>query len=578
MTALLDPAIAEVDDVRFASSVPMASVQQAVHQDAMRSLRCSDFLQTVLHLGGKPFSIKEYPYLIDIYDLFYPEILMLTARQVAKSTLLASKMAGNALVMPGGSQIMVSPLHDQACVFSMQRLLDFLDGSPFVKESIFSGPDTVNQVLRKRCTNGHQITIGYAQRDADRLRGQSIKGARNQGPNDPGPFMGFDEVQDILPEVIPVVKELAFRAKNPQYWYTGTPKSTNNHVEGMRAHSTAREWAVKCHHTGCGYWNMKWDRSNIGDTGIICSKCGGKLNTDRGEWVPRRKLDLHRGRAAQVTMESFRIPQLIVKPIMDDPFKYRELLDKQSRYPEEKFDNEVLGLATESGSQPVTREQVLRCCDPNRKNVVPNGKAPGMPPLFMGVDWAFHGLDSRTFVIIGGWNPFPKMLDIYFAKAFVGAESNTKYQVQWIKDNFRKAYCRIMGADWGAGHHQNLELIDEFTEQQVMQIWYPGMQGAGASGRRARYDMPTRKWHMARTRTMTDIFRAIKKGWARFPRAEESEDLIKDILAISAEFNEKTQLLHYVHVDPDDGMHALNFGSLAGEYYMRGDFRGVTAS
>ena len=396
----------------------------------------ADLAQEILCLGGTPYSIKEYPYLRAIYNSPAREIGLFTARQIAKSTFLASKLVTNAFVQPNGRQVLVSPLMEQAYVFSMQRLKDFIHDSPLVKNTIFTGAQVVDQVLRKVFTNGHMITLGYAQRTADRLRGQSIKD---------GGVLGFDEVQDILPDVIPVVKELAFRAKDVSYLYGGTPKSFANHMEQMRARSTGNEWAVKC---GCGFWNYEWDERNIGDRGVICARCSKPIDTNTGEWIRRRELDLHRGKDAKITMESFRVPQLIVKPIMDDPLKWRELLDKFRSYSGEKFYNEVLGLPFDSASQPITREQLVRCCDSSRPNALPDPNDPSIPSLVMGVDWAFLAENSYTFVVVGAWRSFPSRFDVYYWKCFKGNESDSMFQIEWIIKTCREYGIKMVG-DWG---------------------------------------------------------------------------------------------------------------------------------
>ena len=531
----------------------------------VRKISPADLVQRVLHLDGEPFSIAEFPYLRAIYNSPAKDVGLFTARQIAKSTFLASKLVANALTQPRGRQVLVSPLMEQAYVFSMQRLKDFIHHSPIIRAAIFDGPGKVDQVLRKEFTNGHMITLGYAQRTADRLRGQSIK--------DNG-VLGFDEIQDIFPEVIPVVQELAFRAKNVTNLFCGTPKSTANHMEKMRAKSTGNEWAVKCHNMGCGHWNYEWTERNIGDSRVVCAKCQQPIDTNRGEWVRRRHLDLEKGRNARVTMESFRVPQLIVKPIMDDPRKWRELLDKLRNYSTEKFHNEVLGLPFDSATQPVTRDQVERCCDPARRNAIPDPTDTTVPGLVMGLDWAFLAENSFTFVVIGAWRTFPSKFDVYYWKIFRGIESDSAYQVDWVVNTVRNNDIQIVAADWGAGHVQNIQLANALGEDRVAQLWHTSRKGLGAMGSRAKWDPKGRKWHLARTRVLTDTFESIRRQATVLPRVEESQDLIDHILAVQMEHREETNTTFYTNIDPDDGLHALTFAELGGELLLRGSFDG----
>lgn len=527
-------------------------------------VRPSQLVQDLLYLGDQqPFSIADYPYLHQIYDTDAREVCLFTGRQVSKSTYLASKMLTNVPFLPDGRQILVSPLMDQSTEFSVQRLRPFIEHSPVLK-AMMSGDYKIDQVLRKGFCNRHVIALGYAQRTADRLRGQSIK--------DNG-VLGFDEIQDILPEVIPVVKEMAFRAKNVSYLYCGTPKSLSNHMETKyRAFSTGNEWAVKCTH--CNHWNLRWDEENIGNTGIVCRRCKGSINTNTGQWVSARKMDLHAGLAARVTKESFRIPQLIVKPIMDDPLKFRELLDKLRGYSQEKFYNEVLGLPYDSAAQPIKLEQILACCDKNLSNRIPEPDEPGVPPLVMGVDWAFLAENSFTYVTIGGWTSFPHKFKLYYAKIFRGPEADSEYQVKWILETVQKYGIKMVCADWGAGHVQNLQLVRALGEERVAQVWHTALKSKGAVGERARWHPKSRKWHLARTRVMTDTFESLRRGEITLPKAEEISHLIDHTLAIQMELRPETNIPFYNNLSPDDGFHSLTFCMLGSELYTRGDFAG----
>ncbi|MDZ4864476.1 MAG: phage terminase large subunit family protein [Gemmatimonadota bacterium] len=528
----------------------------------------SEFVQKILRLNGEAFSLKDFPYLDAIYNTNAKEVGLFTARQVSKSTTLASKLILHAVTEPHGRQVLVTPLQEQAYVFATQRLNDFINGSPIVKRCFFDGPNCIDQMLKKRFnSNDHLITLGYAERTANRLRGQSAG------------RLSFDEVQDIYPEVIPVVKELTFRAKNPSVWYCGTPKGMQNHMEGMRKRSTGNQWAVRCHHPGCRFWNMRWDESNIGDTGVICARCKQSINTNSGQWVSAKQLDFERGRDALVTMESYRIPQLIVKPIMDDPMKWREILAKLRSYPTAQLYNEVFGLPYDSGSQPVSIEQLRACCDPERHNILPDAQNRKLPPLIMGVDWAFNGENSYTVVTIGGWDPFPTKFQLYYWKIFKGNETDSVFQIEWIQRIFRQCNIRLIGADWGAGHVQNLQLINALGDDALIQFFHTGMTGTGAArAARAKWEPRTRKFHLARTRVLTDTFETIRQRQLTLPRFEECGEFVDQIMNESLEFNEKTNTQRYTNALPDDCLHATTYGMLAGEFFLRGDFGGHMGS
>lgn len=534
----------------------------------MVKVRPSKLVSRLLRLNGQPFSISEYPYLDAIYDTDAREVALFTARQIAKSTTLASKMVTEAVVDPPGThQILVTPLQDQAYVFSTQRLRPFIDDSPIIKDGFFSGDNVIDQMLLKQLSNGNMLSLGYAQRTADRLRGRSAGKIK------------FDEFQDIFPDVISIIKEMAFRQKASSYWYCGTPKSLSNHTEAVRAKSTGNEWAVKCREAGCNRWNYQWTERNIGESGVVCEFCLKPLNTNLGQWISARKRDTHLGKDSRVTMESFRIPQLIVKPIMDDPIKWRELLDKLRDYPTEQFHNEVLGLPFDSGTQPITIDQLRDCCDSNRKNQMPARDDRSIPRLCMGVDWAFNGENSFTFIVVGAWHPFPNRFVVYYWKIFKGHESDSILQINQIIKMVKEHNIALLGADWGAGAVQNLALINALGESAVAQMFHTAIKAAGGKAfNRAKWEPKTRKWHLARTAVLTDTFEDMRKQRVRFPRFEDNEILFQHILAEALEYKPEVNRTFYTNINPDDGLHALCYAQLAGELLVKGGFGGHAGS
>jgi hypothetical protein len=256
---------------------------------------------------------------------------------------------------------------------------------------------------------------------------------------------------------------------------------------------------------------------------------------------------------------------------MSNPGKYLELLTKVRDYSTEQLYNEVFGLSYDSSSQPIKEEQVIACCDPELHNVPPDPAYKAYPPLVMGVDWAFIAEKSYTFVTIGGWDPFPNKFRLYYWKQYKGSEADSLFQIQDIIRLFRQTGCQMLAADWGAGHVQNIQLVNELGEDRVMQVWHTGMQSKGTA-KRAVYEPKTRKYHLARTAVLTDTFETFKRRMIVTPRREECDVLHSNILAVSMEYNERTNRTSYVNIEPDDGLHSLTYCMLAGEMLAAGGF------
>ena len=87
----------------------------------------------------------------------------------------------------------------------------------------------------------------------------------------------------------------------------------------------------------------------------------------------------------------YRISQLQVKWI-----PIHEILEKKENYSTAKYYNEVLGLAYDSGTKPITKFEIRECCN-TQPNLMAPLKAHNHMPIFMGVDW---GTGEIGFTVI----------------------------------------------------------------------------------------------------------------------------------------------------------------------------------
>ena len=68
-----------------------------------------------------------------------------------------------------------------------------------------------------------------------------------------------------------------------------------------------------------------------------------------------------------------------------------------------------------------------------------------------------------------------------------------------------------------------------------------------------------------RNQAMNDIFSLIKQQKIVFPRWEESQTFLEDILNIQTEYNEELGKSKYINVGPDDFLHATLFAILSAQ-------------
>ena len=213
---------------------------------------------------------------IDIYNGTWDELILKCGRQTGKSTTNANFLLTEACGIPHFGQLYLSPSRLQTQKFSNAKLQKTIDYSTLVKE-VFVSTRTMQNVLHKSLTNGSEIFLNYASDDPDRVRGDSSD--RNF----------YDEVQDMLYDIIPVVQEAASYSDYQQAIYTGTPKSLENTMEFLWTKSDQSEWMMKC--PGCKKFSYVKDDKIIGLKGPICRACGKLLDIRDGFWFSKYPLD-----------------------------------------------------------------------------------------------------------------------------------------------------------------------------------------------------------------------------------------------------------------------------------------------
>jgi hypothetical protein len=102
------------------------------------------------------------------------------------------------------------------------------------------------------------------------------------------------------------------------------------------------------------------------------------------------------GKRLKSPFESYRIPQLMVPWL-----EWGDILDKQKRSSRAGFHNEVLGLSYDSGTRPLTRQDIIDNCIPGftmspDSMAQVNADLGEASPVFAGIDWGCHDEETRT--------------------------------------------------------------------------------------------------------------------------------------------------------------------------------------
>lgn len=477
----------------------------------------------------KPFDFSSRRYLRQIYDTGSKRTLLKCGRQVEKSTMLGNKLISYSCINTALNCLYVSPTNQQTKVFSQDRLKEPIETSRYLKA--WTTTKLSDNVFLKKFINRSQITLRYAYINADRVRGI------------PADVICLDELQDLLTDNIPVIEECASHSHLKIFMYSGTPKSLDNTIEFYWSNfSTQNEWAVPCHRHGFNtaegkkgasiYWNIL-SEEHIGNKSLVCDKCRKPINAmdDLSQWVA---LNPNIIKLIPKPFEGYRIPQLMVPWI-----PHEEIIQKQRTYSRGKFYNEVLGLSYDSGTRPLTRQDVLDNCD-DRLVLTPEyldkvkSILGGAFPVYGGIDWG-TGENTFTVLSLGAYMGDGKF-SIFYVRRFEGRESEPQFQIEEISKIISEWRVQLVGCDYGGGFWPNDELTRRFGWHRVVKFQYSGQQS-----KKVDWQEKLHRFMVHRTEVMSDVFNAIKRRDVfRFPNWQQFQTpFASDMLNIFSEFNEQ---------------------------------------
>lgn len=483
------------------------------------------------------FSFEGRRHMLRCYDTPARRLLLFCGRQVEKSTLIGNIILCYMSLIPGYKALFVSPSATQTKTFSNDRIKDPIETSPTLKR--FTTTMLSQNIFEKQFVNRSKVTLRYAYLNADRTRGI------------PAHVLAVDEFQDILQDNVPVMRHCLSHAPKhlKREIFSGTPKSLDNHLEYYRANmSTQCEWVVPC--DACNHWNILGEK-NIGKKGLVCESCSRRINPmhERAQWAAM---------VADAPWESYRIPQLMV-PWLDWE---QDILHNYEHDPRDKFYNECLGISYDSGLRPLTTGQLRDICCKSHlafDDVEKYRHLSYQQGVYAGIDWG-TGEHSYTVIFLGTY--VDMKFRVIFAHRFTGEEVDPEVQLARIIEIIRYFNVKWIGSDYGGGFSSNYKLIKTFGFERVKQFQYLARSSRG----KITWEGKFKRFMVARTEVMSDIFNAMKRGKVEFPNWKEFKDPFgQDMLNIFSEYNEQLKMIQYKHGadKPDDSFHSFLYCWLA---------------
>lgn len=517
----------------------------------------SVFAESTYLLDGRPFRLTDRHYLKAIYDSDIEEGMIMSGRQVEKSTTESTHIANYTLLIPHFKALYFAPLTDQVRVFSRERIGRLYEYSQEnVVKRHFIDKNNAQAVMLKEFNNGSVNYLKHCFEMGDNIRGITVNG-----------IFG-DEIQDIHIDALPVIKEtqshaLTAGAQMRVTWYTGTPKTFSNTIQQYWDKSSQNEWVVKCPH--CNKYQIM-SVKNLTPTEFICVKC--KMNLPRMAITNGMWYSCQSGKR----LKGFRISQLMVPWIKAD-----DIWEKYINYSAEKFNNEVLGRSYENAEKPFN-PLILSQISNNDHSFY--GRAEGVfanTKNFMGVDWG-KGEKSFTVVVIYSHSPLTGKYQLLYAKKYqTSQEVDPDYQVRDISNLmviFKIAYSIV---DWGFGFVQYKKLQQSFGTR-VAACYYSFNQKM-----ETKWNAVDQTWVVNRTKVIQNYVKAVYSLQIAWPGTKKDEYmwLFDHHLAEQAEYrksmNGRSEDLMYNHQEgqPDDGMHACVYALLASILHPRSAASGV---
>lgn len=490
----------------------------------------TDFIQKTMMLDGQRWSFANRPYIYPIINNNATRTLMLAARQVEKSTTMAGRHLAKGCLNANRSYLYVSPTMKQTGVFSRKKVDEVFETSPLIKQNFYPGVKGF-RVEEKRLKNHTTLYYRSAFHDADGIRGITSAGT------------DFDEIQDMLPEVMPVIEACSQKQLDAQFLYSGTPKTYDNNIHLMWERSSQNEWGIKCLH--CGKWNiLSIDNVLLDKPGLWCVKCQKDIYSPKGCWVKGREEE----------MLGFRLPYIILHPSY---INWKDLFWKMRNHGIAELMNETFGMSYDSGSKPLTREQLIESCNPIRKIWYDIPAEYRGYRFYAGLDWG-SGTKGYTILTIGYFNTIIDKFCIVYSKRYIGREAEPENLIPELARVILHYQVSVVGADKGFGWGSN-DRLKHLLPSHVAYSTY----AHSYIKKFVAWNEDAGNYVTNRTEVMTELFNRIKMGKMEFYNWPEFEDIGKDYLNINSEYSETLRQLRYIHTQPDDSFHSTLYALIS---------------
>jgi hypothetical protein len=312
-----------------------------------------------------PFDLRRYPYLIELFDTSSRYKTILKGGQMGFTSFLVLKyLAGAAMGTLRGVGIYF-PSHKEAGDFANARV------DPMLSQGTFRGLVNETNTQGLKMINGTQFYM----RGAGPIGGS---GKASKGPvkSIPLDWLGFDEMDEMLPSRVDAAEHRLDGSKCPEQTQLSTPTLPNFGVDLNFQESDKRRWfwiCPKCGKDQC--LELEYPDCIALPTGMpafyICRKCREVLERYEGLWVPEcPQVFEHRGYSVSQMCSPTRTAQDIVT----------SEIRANNRGMLREYWNQVMGIAWAEIQDMLTKALLDECATQSPRSLQHEG------PCCMGVD------------------------------------------------------------------------------------------------------------------------------------------------------------------------------------------------
>ena len=404
----------------------LSDLQNALLEDLEASVKVNSLPNWVSEnrtVKGKPWNwvsreenkygkvtIKDFRYLIPLYEDDADQIIIKKSRQMAVSEYGVNWIMGTITVTPYTTALHVFPNQDQAKKFSMVRLTPLFNSKDSPKlarllvnlEEQYKNPSALQaaaNVYHKQFINQSNYILSF-------IGGQNTKSTDARSVS--ADIIFLDEAKDLPEDKIADVLECMSLSSIRKMRMAGTPDFEGTVFDMRYNESDRREWVVTCKECGAKqvitFDSIKETKYSVHNEirqrdslyYYACVECESELDrtADHAQWVPQNP---------GAKTHGYHITQLMASWISADEIMQKKA--ENAKYPD-KFANEVLGEVYQGGAKPLTLSKLLN-------NKVPATTVLGQfKYVTAGIDWGNRshyvvlGADDVTGIVVLDYGMF----------------------------------------------------------------------------------------------------------------------------------------------------------------------------